>query len=209
MDLQHNTYALTVIQHYVWVHAEYEGVTNEQYEKLNSIAFTLCNVAYYCQLNSCHTCIKQLIASFISQSVNNSTSPAELLNEHTKQNESLSTKVVELSTQTSVLEKQISDKLNSLSKLNTISLQSSPTSDSENSGIVPNVATNLADELIDRENRKCNLVIRNLPEATEGGNKADNNLFKSLCSVLDLEVQNFTVTCIGKKSEGKSRLLLV
>ena len=56
---------------YVWVHAECEGVTNEQYEKLNSIASTLCNVAYYCQLNSCHTRIKQLIASFVSQSVNN------------------------------------------------------------------------------------------------------------------------------------------
>ena len=52
-------------------------------------------------------------------------------------------------------------------------------------------------------------MIRSLPEATEGGNKADNNLFKSLCSVLDLEVQTFTVTRIGKKSEGKSRLLLV
>ena len=94
-----------------------------------------------------------------------------------------------------------------MSKLNTISLQSSLTSDSENSGIVPNVATNLADELIDRGNRKFNLVIRNLPEATEGGNKADNNLLKPLCSVLDLEVQTFTVTRIGKKSEGKSRLL--
>ena len=131
------------------MHVECEGVTNEQCEKVNSIASTLCNVAYYCQLNSCHTRVKQLIASFISQSINNSTNPAELLNEHTKQNESLSTKVVELSTQTSVLQKQISDTLNSLSKLNTISLQSSPTSESENSGIIPNVATNLADELID------------------------------------------------------------
>ena len=35
-------------------------------------------------------------------------------------------------------------------------------------------------------------------------------IFKSLCNALDLEVQTFTtVTCIGKKSEGKSRLLLV
>ena len=103
-------------------------------------------MAFYCQLNSCHTRVKQLIASFISQPVNNSASSTELSNEHTKQNESLSTKVVELSTKTSVLEKQISDTLNSLSKLNTISLQPSSTSGSENSGIVPNVATNLADE---------------------------------------------------------------
>ena len=144
--------------------------------KLNSIASTLCNVAYYCQLNSCHTCVKQLIASFISQPVNNSASSAELSNEHTKHNESLSIKVVELSTQTSVLEKQISDTLNSLIKLSTISLQPSSTSGSKNSGIVPNVATNLADELIDRENRKFNLVIHNLPETTKGGNEADNNL---------------------------------
>ena len=194
---------------YVWVHAECEGVTNEQYEKLNSIASTLCNVAYYCQLNCCHTRVKQLIASFISLPVNNSVSLAELPNEHTSQSESLSTKVVELSTQTSVLGKQISDTLNSLSKLNTVSLQSPSTSGSENSGIVPNVATNLADELIDRENRKLNLVIRNLPETTEAGSESDKNLFKSLCSVLDLTVQSFTVTRIGKKIEGKCRLLLV
>ena len=97
------------------MHAECEGVTNKQYEKLSSIASTLCNVVYYCQLNSCHTRIKQLIASFISQPVNISASSAELSTEHTKQNESVSTKVVELSTQTSVLEKQISDTLNSLS----------------------------------------------------------------------------------------------
>ena len=96
-----------------------------------------------------------------------------------------------------------------MSKLNIISLQPSSTSGSENSGIVPNVATNLADELIDRENRKFNLVICNLPETTKGGNEADSILFKSLCNALDLEVQTFTVTRIGKKSEGKSRLLLV
>ena len=95
-----------------------------------------------------------------------------------------------------------------MSKLNIISLQPSSTSGSENSVIVPNAATNLADELIDHENKKFNLVIRNLPETTKGGNEADSNLLESLCNALDLEVQTFTVTRIGKKSEGKSRLLL-
>ena len=52
-------------------------------------------------------------------------------------------------------------------------------------------------------------MIHNLPETTTGGNEADNNLFKSLCNALDLEVRTFIVTPIGKKSEGKSRLLLV
>ena len=51
----------------------------------------------------------RLIASFVSQSINNSANVAELSNKHTTQSESLSTKVVEMSTQTSVLEKQISD----------------------------------------------------------------------------------------------------
>ena len=49
-----------------WVHAECEGVSSEQYEKLSGIASTLCNVAYYCQLNCCHTRVKQMIASFQS-----------------------------------------------------------------------------------------------------------------------------------------------
>ena len=52
-------------------------------------------------------------------------------------------------------------------------------------------------------------MIRNLPETTKGGNEADNNLFKSLCNALDLEVQTFTVTHMGKKSGSKSRLLVV
>ena len=118
----------------------------------------------------------------------------------------LSSKVVELSTQTSALEKQIKETLSSLGKL---TLQSSSTSGSDNSGIVPNVATNLVDELIDRENRKFNLVIRNLPETAEGGGEVDKNHFKPLCSTLDLNVPSFTVTRIGKKIEGKSRVLLV
>ena len=99
---------------------------------------------------------------------------AELSNEHAAQGESLSSKVVELSTQTSVLEKQIKETLSSLGKL---TLQSSSTSGLDNSGIVPSVATNLADELIDRENRKFNLVIRNLPETAEGGGEVDKESF--------------------------------
>ena len=113
--------------------------------------------------------------------------------------ESLLTKV-EHSTQASVLEKQISNTLDSLRKLSTILLQSPSTSSSENSGIAPNVTTNLADN--NHENRNFNLVICNLPETTEGGSEADKYLFKSLCSVLDLEIQSFTVTSIGKKIEG-------
>ena len=114
--------------------------------------------------------------------------------------------VVKPSTQTSVLEKQIKETLSSLGKL---TLQSSSTSGSDNSGTVPNVATNLADELIDCENRKFNLVIRNFPETAEGGSEVDKNHFTSLCSTLDLNGPSFTVTRIGKKIEGKSRVLLV
>ena len=88
-----------------------------------------------------------------------------------------------------------------------LTLQSSSTSGSDNSGIVPNVATNLADELIDHESRKFNLVIRNLLETAEGGGEVDKNHFKSLCSTLDLNVLSFTVTHIGKKIEGKSGVL--
>ena len=89
-----------------------------------------------------------------------------------------------------------------------LTLQSSSTSGSDNSGIVPNVATNLADELIDCENRKFNLVIQNLPETAEGGGEVDKNHFKSLCSTLDLNLPSFTVTCIGKKIEDNLEFCL-
>ena len=46
-------------------------------------------------------------------------------------------------------------------------------------------------------------------QQAEGGNEVDKNHFKSLCSALDLNVSSFTVTRIGKKIKGKSRLLLV
>ena len=96
--------------------SEWALIISNRYEKLSGIASTLCNVAYYCQLNCCHTRVKQLIASFICQPVNGNGNVAELSNEHAAQGESLSSKVVELSTQTSALEKQIKETLSSLGK---------------------------------------------------------------------------------------------
>ena len=64
-----------------------EGVTNEQHEKpmYNGIASTLCTVAFYCQLNHCHTRVKQLITSFISKPINNSANLAKISIEHSYQ----------------------------------------------------------------------------------------------------------------------------
>ena len=173
---------------YVWVHAECEGVTNEQYEKLNSIASTLSNVAYYCQLNSCHTRVKQLIASFISQPVNKDTirgmdkSLSDLTVQVGKCIEDLGLKIENLLLNQTGLQMEVD------------SIQSQPTSagvamrpSSTSASAASSAAHSIIDELADRDRRKKNIIIYNLPEATD--HAADKVSFLALCkTVFNLDV---------------------
>ena len=49
---------------HVWVHSECEGISNESYNKMNEIFSGVANVSYYCELNSCHSRIKQLVSDW-------------------------------------------------------------------------------------------------------------------------------------------------
>ena len=56
---------------HVWVHSECEGISNESYNKMNEIFSGIANVSYYCELNSCHSRIKQLVSDWkLSQVLN-------------------------------------------------------------------------------------------------------------------------------------------
>ena len=73
----------------------------------------------------------------------------------------------------------------------------------------PNAAMGIIDELADRDRRKKNLIIYNLPEPTSK-NQSDSDLFTALCS----SVFNRTVTItrsirLGKKEPNKHRILLL
>ena len=45
----------------VWVHASCDGISVDQYELLVSLTSSIENIAYLCKLNSCQSCLKQLI----------------------------------------------------------------------------------------------------------------------------------------------------
>ena len=66
----------------------------------------------------------------------------------------------------------------------------------------------IADELADRERRKSNLIIYNLPDPTD--NSKDKSFFTELCkSVFDTTVKITKSLRLGKKFENKNRSLLI
>ena len=87
----------------------------------------------------------------------------------------------------------------------TQSLQSPQT----NAGTVLNmVASSIADELADRERRKNNLIIYNLPEKSD--HELDKKLFAELCkTIFSDEFAVSKIFRLGKRNENKIRPLLV
>jgi len=74
--------------------------------------------------------------------------------------------------------------------------------------VLNTTASSIADELADRERRKNNLIIYNLPEKSD--READKKLFAELCKTTFSE--EFAVSKIlrlGKKNDNKNRPLLV
>ena len=69
-------------------------------------------------------------------------------------------------------------------------------------------AVSIADELVERERRKYNLIVYNLPEPSE--QDADKSEFINLCKVIsDLDIIVTKVIRLGKRFEDKCRPLLV
>ena len=169
----------------------------------------LSNVAYYCQLNSCHTHVKQLIASFISQPVNKDTirgmdkSLSDLTVQVGKCIEDLGSKIENLLLNQTGLQMEVD------------SIQSQPTSagvamrpSSTSASAASSAAHSIIDELADRDRRKKNIIIYNLPEATD--HAADKVSFLALCkTVFNLDVLVTRVIRLGKRQENKHRPLLV
>ena len=75
---------------------------------------------------------------------------------------------------------------------NSVQLRTTPTYASA----VSNAAHSIIDELADRDRRKKNAIIYNLPEAKD--RTADKNSFLTLCkTVFDLNVPVTRVVCLG------------
>ena len=111
----------------------------------------------------------------------------------------LSSKITALSTSNNNLHMEIETTSDSLNPGQTISATVSPTSS----------ALSIIDELADRDRRKKNIIVYNLPESAPNG-KSDGDAFATLCS----SVYNCACTItksvrLGKKIVNKHRPLLL
>ena len=81
-----------------------------------------------------------------------------------------------LSEQSSQLQNKANQVLDSLKNTDQ-PLSSLSASDQDGSTLQSNIAVDLADELADRESRKCNLIVYNLPESPSPNAEADKFSF--------------------------------
>ena len=118
----------------------------------------------------------------------------------------LSSRVENLSEQLSQLQNKVNQILDSLKNINQ-PLSSFSSSDQDCSTLQSNTAVDLTDEFPDRESRKCNLIVCNLPESPSPSAEADKSFFSGLYNSLGLDAHISTVTRLGKKIPDKIRPL--
>ena len=168
----------------MWVHAPCEGFTKDQYKAFTDLAKSLPNIAYCCKFNGCLTRLNQLIANNgMSESpIETDQVFGDLKSNYTQVNEAitaLSKNIDSLSSNNTKLE----NKVNSLSKSIESSLsQPKPLAWEFPTSFTPSsVAINVADELSERNKRKCNVVVHNLPEPSAATNESDTSCFADIC----------------------------
>ena len=199
-----------------WVHAASEGLKKEQYKQITQLTISTNNLAYYCGLNQCASLNKKLIHDHLSSLKNNADTPtlrsvqAEQENLHRIISE-VSNKLDNLTSQNINLQKQIEDVCHRNDSLqNQITDTSKTTSQTAASTTESSTTTvlSIADELADRERRKNNLIIFNLPETSD--QSKDIAFSNELCqSVFAITVKITKSLRLGKKVENKNRPLLI
>ena len=198
------------------VHASCEGVDKEHFQLLSQVTNKISNVMYYCKLNNCVARSKQFIFKNVQAILSSS--------EDSESNETALRSITEEQEEIRDALTALSAKVDDLCSLNqTLESEIKATAGAVVSKPSPVVGESLfaspveaVDEYLDRERRKCNLVIYNLPEPIASNVKdrtqQDKNVFSQLVSS-ELKIENINLLkCIrlGKKtSNNKARPLLV
>ena len=187
---------------YSWVHATCEGLKKDQYKQFTQLTNTITNIAYYCTLNQCASLNKKLIYDHLSSLKQNAdtTTLRSLKVEQTNLHHTISdvsNKLDDLFSQNrNKLKMYVSKTLASKVKLQVPPNLSQTTAST--SKLPTTAVLSIADELADREWRKSNLIIYNLPEPTN--NSKDKSLFTELSkSVFDTIVKITKSLRLGKK----------
>ena len=187
----------------IWAHAECEGISNELYDKLSDVCANINNLSYFCEANHCNSRMKQLVYAHhanLEQQVDIPslrTIQAEQANLHRLISE-VSMKVDDLKSRNNVLRSEVE----TTSELISVENQSIVRPESPASTFLT-----VAEELNDRERRKNNVIIYNLPETSP---LQDEKWFTDLCkTVFDTGVKVTKILRLGKPTEDKTRPLLI
>ena len=185
-----------------WVHAACEGLSKDDYTRFNKLISGTESIVYYCKLNNCLTRVKKFIFEH-SQSPSSTVvnSIESLSNSWQREHKALMDSVTALS-----------KKMDNLcSKNSELQLKINNIEAPINSTVLPpaSSATNIVDELADRDRRKKNVIIYNLPEPApdDGG---DSDTFATMCSsVYNCSCAITKSVRLGKKVINKHRPLLL
>jgi len=193
---------------FVWVHAQCEGLSKDQYKVFAQLTATFPNIAYCCKLHGCLTRFNQLTANDANVNESDSKRTEEIAEKYSLLNQSitdLSSKIQHLSLNNAALE----NKLNNLIK-STQPQENSSNWEDLNALTSTSVAVNVADEISERDKRKCNLIIHGLPEEPLDSHHTDADTFLELCKVsFDLDINITKAVRLGQKLNEKTRSLLV
>jgi len=198
-----------------WVHASCEGFTKKQYASISQFTNSFDNLMFYCRLNNCVSRSKQLIFTRVETSLTFPTqSSEETLQSLVEEQDSLrqalsqlSQQVKELCCSNQTLEKEI--------KTTSASINQPPSLANPAPAPILN-PSEVVNEYLDRERRKNNLILYNLPEpmnvqtATERS-QSDLDCLSELFHS-EFHIDNVEVTkCIrlGKAIQNKARPVLI
>ena len=190
---------------YSWVHASCEGVSNDNYKLFNKLCASMPNIVYCCNLNQCYARLSQLTSvanTPLTESVDDHNFQTIIDNHNTLENSvsKLGTQIEALSKANTALEKRFSDLLNTQS-VNQKTLKSSEVSTAA-------TASSIADELSERERKKNNIIVYNLPEAPE--KSSEEQSFADLCKhIVEVDLNIQKIFRIGRKDSNRIRPLLV
>ena len=184
-----------------WAHACCEGISNDLYDKFNVLCAKVSNISYYCEANHCSSRIKQLVHDHhvnLQQQVDFPSLrclQAEQTNLHRLISE-VANKIDDLTSRNNVLRNEVG----AASEM--IITEKSPVIHSPASTFLT-----VAEELDDRERRKNNVIIYNLPETDPS---RDKTWFIDLCKrIFDINVNVTKILRLGKHVENRARPLLV
>ena len=187
-----------------WLHAACENISSKHYKSFSSLAKSIPNMVYYCKHNKCQSQIKCIVDKFIKLSVTESAQISDGFKDTTRgMDKSLSDLTVQVGKCIEDLDSKIKNLWNQTGlHMEVDSIQSQPTPaditmwpNSTSASAASSAAHSIIDELVDRDRRKKNIIIYNLPEAID--HAADKVSFLALCkTVFNLDVLVTQVICI-------------